>query len=268
MISVTNTNPTPATDGTELNPFIMDRSNQEQLYVSLPAIRPLSLRKSPSTTTDSSTIYSGSDKSHPTHRRSTTSVSETSVSSGSESPSVSDFEDRLSQGKGPVQQAPHPTSRATAQAEHITSDPPPWRYRSAHIGDILTARKSVDAGEFYFPRPSDDEVEQLFRKIKRSFGLGDHMLNMTVDQKWQMVHNAEYLRWSEELRREQQTKKPAGTGQSVSFVQGSPEWYMQRFMVRTITQKEVTSLEVSLRTNELRSTLPQHLLPSITKGFF
>jgi len=239
-IPATNTNPTLATDGTEFNSFIMDRSNQEQLYVSLPPIRPLSLRKSPSTTTDSSTIYSESDES----RRSTTSISETSVSSGSGSPSVSDFGGHRSQGKSPNRQATLPTARATTQPGHAPPDPP------SHA-----IRKRVRSGEFHFPRPNDDEVELLFRKIMRSLDLGDTVPKMTTEQKWKKVYNVEHLRWSEEPR--QQNK-----------VQGSPQWYIQRIMDGTITREQVSSLEVCLRTNRLRSISSQRSPPFDAEEFF
>jgi len=256
LISAPATNPTLTSD-TDLSPLITDRLTREQEQaMPLPGIKRHSFRKSPTTVTDSSTIYSESDESY-SHRRSPTSIGETSVSSGSGSPSFSDFGGHHSQGKGPNQQAARPATRATTQSEHMISDPPSQHRHSTQIDNTFHApRNGVHAGEFYFPRPNDDEVELLFREIKRSFGLGGHLPNMTVDQKWQMVGNAEHLRWSEERRHEQQTK-----------VQGSPEWYIQRFVERTITQKQVSSLGVSLRTNELSSIISQHPLPSVAEEF-
>ena len=271
VISAPITNPTLTTDGTELNLYTMHRSKQErdQLYGSHPATRPISPLNSPSTA-DSPTIYNESDKTY-SHHRSTTSVSETSVSSGRRSPSVSDFGGYHSQRRGSNQQTTRPTSRATTRSERmsmntrsIISDSPSQHHHSTHIGNALhAARHGMQAEEFYFPRPdNDEEIEALFREIKRSLDLGDNMPNMTIDQKWQMVYNAEHLRWSEDRRREQQTKKQVETGQSAAFVEGSPEWYIQRFMDRTVTPKQASSLEVSLRSNQLRSTLPQHSPPS------
>ena len=268
QISAPNTNPTLTSDPDEPKNKVFartrDRSDreQDQLYVSLPAIRPLSLRKSPSTATDSSTVYSDSDKSF-SHRRSTTSLSETSVSSGSGSTFVSDFGGRHSQGKNSNQQAALPTPGATTKFEHITSDPPPKHLHST----LHAARNAVHAGEFYFPRPSDDELELLFQEIKRSLDLGDYVPNMTLDQKWQMVYNAEHIRWADERKREQYTKKQAEIGQSVPDNRGSPEWYIQRFTERNITQKLVASLEVSLRTLDLRSILSRHPLPPVAEEF-
>ena len=270
VISAPITNPTLTTDGTELNLFTMHRSKQErdQLYNSHPATRQISPMNSPSTA-ESSTLYSESDKTY-SHHRSTTSVSETSVSSG-RSPSISDFGGYHQQRKGTNQQTTRPTSRTATRSDRmstntrsIVSDSPSQHHHSTHIGSALHAvRHGMLGEEFYFPRPNNDEdIEVLFQEIKRSLDLGDNMPNMTIDQKWQMVYNAEHLRWSEERRREQQTKKQAETGQSAPFVEGSPEWYMQRFMDRTITPKQASSLEVSLRSNQLRSTLPQFSTPS------
>jgi cytokinesis protein len=261
VISAPITNPTLTTDGTELNLYTMHRSRQEreQLYNTHPATRPISPTSSPSMA-DSSTVHSESDKTH-SHHRSTTSVSETSVSSGRMSPSVSDFGGYHSQRRGTSQQTTRPTSRATTRSDRMStnarsviSDTPSQHNHATHIGNALHAvRHGIHAEEFYFPRPdSDEEIEVLFQEIKRSLDLGDNLPNMTIDQKWAMVYNAEQLRWSEERK---QTKKQAETGFPAPFVEGSPEWYIQRFMDRTITMKQASSLEVSLRSNQLRSTL-------------
>ena len=261
VISAPNTNPALTIDGTELNLFTMHRSKQERdhLYNTHPATRPISPVNSPSTA-DSSTLYSESDKTY-FHQRSTTSVSETSVSSGRQSPSVSDFGGYHLQRKSSSQQTPRPTSRTTTRSDRmsantrsIVSDSSSQHHHSSHVGNALhVVRHGIFAEEFHFPRPdNDEEIEVLFQEIKRSLDLGDNMPNMNIDQKWQMVYNAEHLRWSEERRHEHQTKRQAETGQSVPFVEGSPEWYIQRFMDRTITQKQASSLEVSLRSNQLR----------------
>jgi len=273
VISAPITNPTLTTDGTELNLFTMHRSRQErdQLYNSHPSTRPISPINSPSTA-DSSTIYSEYDKTY-SHHRSTTSVSETSVSSGRRSPSVSDFGGYHSQRKGSNQQTTRPTSRTTTRSDRMSTNThstisDSQHHHSTHTGNALHAvRHGIHGEEFHFPRPNNDEdIEVLFQEIKRSLDLGDNMPNMTIDQKWQMVYNAEHLRWSEERRREQQTKKQVETGQSVPFVEGSPEWYMQRFMDRTITPKQASSLEVSLRSNQLRSITSRRSSPSPAEG--
>ena len=269
--------PILTTDGTELDFITMDRPKDErdQLHVSLPPIRPLSLRKSPSTV-DSSTIYSGSDESS-SYRRSTTSISETSVSSGMGSPSVSSFDNYYSQRKYANEETTRPTPRAKTRSERasmstgsIISDSPPLRRNSPHTGNTpYLNRPTTRDGVFYFPRPdNDEEIEAWYRETKRSLDIGDNItLNITVDQKWQLVYNAELQRWSEERKREKQTKKQTETVQSTPLAEGSPEWYIQKFMDQTITPGRVSSLEVSLRTHQLRSILSQHSPPSVAEKF-
>jgi cytokinesis protein len=88
--------------------------------------------------------------------------------------------------------------------------------------------------DFTFPRPdTDEEIEALFQVVKQTRVLG-HMPNLSIDQKWAMVYNDEHLRW--------QTEKGEGT----------PEWYIKKFLNETITAKQASSLQVSLRTKELR----------------
>ena len=274
VISAPITNPTLTVEGTELNLYTIHRSRQDrdQLYNTHPATRPISPTNSPSTA-ESSTLYSESDKTY-SHHRSTTSVSETSVSSEQRSPSVSDFGGYNSRRGGSNQQTARPTSRATTRSDRMSanarstvSDSSSQHHHSTHIGNALhTVRHGMHGEEFYFPRPNnDEEIEVLFQEIKRSLDLGDNMPNMTIDQKWQMVYNAEHLRWSEERRRDNQTRKQAETGQSAPFGEGSPEWYIQKFMDRTITPKQASSLEVSLRSNQLRSTLLQRSHPAVAE---
>ena len=260
LISAPITNPTLTSGGIELDLSTMHRL-ELGLYSPNPATRPISPQNYPPTA-DSSTIHTTFDKIYSRHRL-TTSVSETAVSAGRRRHFASEFGDRLPQREGSNQQVTRSISHTTTLSEHIISGLPSQPYNSARINDVLhTAQREVHAGGFYFPRPNDDEeIERLFQEIEGSCGLDDNTLNITVDQKWQMVHNAEYLRRSEERRRERQTKKQAVTGQSVPLVQGSPEWYIQRFMHQSITPRQASSLEVSLRTNQLRSTLSHHSLP-------
>jgi cytokinesis protein len=133
----------------------------------------------------------------------------------------------------------------------IVSDISSPHHHSTPIGNALHAvRHGILAEEFHFPRPNnDEEIEVLFQEIKRSLDLGDNMPNITIDQKWTMVYNAEHLRWSEERK---QSRKQAEVGFSAPYAEGSPEWYIQKFMDRTITPKQASSLEVSLRSNQLR----------------
>ena len=61
------------------------------------------------------------------------------------------------------------------------------------------------------------------------------------------------MRWGEERRREEQARRQNDTGQAAAFSEGTPEWYIKKFMDRTITPKQASSLQVSLRSKEMRS---------------
>ena len=127
----------------------------------------------------------------------------------------------------------------------VASGPLSQQHHSTHVDDApRVVRHEIPTEEFRFPRPNnDEEIEALFQKV-----LG----NMTIDQKWQMVYDAEHLRWSEERRRKRRAERRPEPRQSVPLAEGSPEWYIHRFRERTITPKQASSLEVSLRSNQLR----------------
>ena len=64
------------------------------------------------------------------------------------------------------------------------------------------------------------------------------------------------MRWGEERRREEQARRQNDTGQAAAFSEGTPEWYIKKFMDRTITPKQASSIQVSLRSKEMRSVSP------------
>ena len=91
----------------------------------------------------------------------------------------------------------------------------------------------------------------LFENIMRMRGLDD-IPHLSIEQKWHIVYNDEQMRWGEERKREEQARKQNDSGQPPAFVEGTPEWYIKRFMDRTITPKQASSLQVSLRSKEMR----------------
>ena len=104
--------------------------------------------------------------------------------------------------------------------------------------------------EFNFPRPeTDDDIEALFERVKSRLGIHDSQ-NITIDQKWQIVHQDEQARFREERKKQSDMKRQTATGQPVAqvFTKDSPEWYLKKFMDMSITPKHVQSLAVSLRT--------------------
>ena len=70
-----------------------------------------------------------------------------------------------------------------------------------------------------------------------------------------MVYSDEQLRWKEEKQREEQARRQAEAGQAAFLVESTPEWYLKKFMDRTITPKLAAGLQVSLRGKEVRYVL-------------
>lgn len=104
--------------------------------------------------------------------------------------------------------------------------------------------------DFEFPRPSNDEVEALFEHVRQTRDLGA-MPDLNIDRKWQIVYNDEHIRWKDEKKLEE-TRKYQDAGQTYdSVAKESPEWYIKKFLDKSITVKQVSSLHVSLRTSEL-----------------
>lgn len=67
-----------------------------------------------------------------------------------------------------------------------------------------------------------------------------------------MVYNDEHLRWKEERAREEQSRRQKETGQPAQIMSESPEWYIQKFLDKTITPKQASGLLVSLRSKQMR----------------
>lgn len=93
----------------------------------------------------------------------------------------------------------------------------------------------------------------MFENVKRTRDLD--LPNLNIDQKWTMVYNHEQIRQKEEERaRNEQTKRQAEAGQSAAaqIIPETPEWYIRKFIEKTVTPKQVGSLLVSLRSGQLR----------------
>jgi cytokinesis protein len=119
--------------------------------------------------------------------------------------------------------------------------------RQSYYGtaDLMTG----PGGEFSLPRPADpQEIEYMFERVRQERDMGD-AVNMSLEQKWGIVHAHERDRWLQQRRKDAQLRRSAamGNGQSV-IAKDTPEWYMKKFMDQTITAKHVGSLTVSLRT--------------------
>jgi cytokinesis protein len=90
----------------------------------------------------------------------------------------------------------------------------------------------------------------MFENVKHTRNL-DQLPNMTIDQKWSMVYNNEHIKWRDEKAREEQARKHPEAGQVAPIVQDSPEWYIKKFLDKTITAKQASGLSVSIRSKPL-----------------
>jgi len=141
-------------------------------------------------------------------------------------------------------------------------------YHHHHSISQLYHRFPLSNDAFSFPRPETDaEIEALFENVKRTRDFPDLPRDLTVEQKWHMVYNDEHIRWGKEKQKEQQSRRQKDSGQSTSVMPDSPEWYLKKFVDKTITAKQVQSLGVSLRSNEMRYFLLFQRLPRIPDSF-
>jgi hypothetical protein len=70
---------------------------------------------------------------------------------------------------------------------------------------------------------------------------------LSIDQKWSMVESDERLRWKDEKTREEQAKKIPEQSRSGMIEERSSEWYLMKFMDRSITIQDASGLLASLR---------------------
>jgi len=131
-----------------------------------------------------------------------------------------------------------------------------------------------------FPRPSDPQkIDELFEQLIPQMGTGTEaeaaIRALETDKKWLMIYNDAFSKWK--VAREKITHRPVearsapGIGTSTNSIaeypttprasertpvgrgkNERPEWYIGKFMEGTITQQQVASLSVCLRTYELQ----------------
>ena len=154
----------------------------------------------------------------------------------------------------PLSYASIATSRSgeSSRQSRVSPSLSPLESQHPHLSSISShLHRLAPADEFYFPRPDDEQIEAMFQNIMRSKGL-EGLPTLTLDQKWSMVWSDEQLRWKEERQREEQLRKHhTSPGQPPTFAEGSPEWYIKKFLDKTITQKQASGLLVSLRSKDI-----------------
>lgn len=242
-ISAPNTNPSLTLSGTEFNKFALQRSRAERERI----YEQNGFERRPASP-DAATLYD--DHTHSpskfppqTPQSSRTRLSQASTSSGTRSPL---FEYPTTTTTA----TPRPNSTATTRSEASRSSKYAPSLSSSEAGThhslFYHNRSNQNPDTFYFPRPStDDEIEALFENVKRTRDLTG-ILDLSIDQKWHMVYSDEHIRWSEDhSRRHNENAHPTAPSSD------TPDWYIKKFLDKTITPKQAQSLSVSLRSNEL-----------------
>ncbi|KAH7921499.1 hypothetical protein BV22DRAFT_1096436, partial [Leucogyrophana mollusca] len=242
-ISAPLTNPTLTSYGTDLNFNAIQRSKAERERLNAVGIgtpRP----DSSVSTADSSTLYNesvasvmGKRPKTPTSSRQKLRRSEASGSSG-RSPS-GDF------GSIPMPSSPSVASAVLRPASAAAES------HSSHLSyHLFKHGNQEENAKFHFPRPEKEEdIQALFEHLSHTRDFPP-MPDMSIDQKWALVYGAEQLRFQEEKGREEQVRKQGESGLAAPIGEGTPEWYIRKFLDRTITHKQASSVWVSLKSHE------------------
>jgi cytokinesis protein len=264
-ISAPITNPTLTTNGQSLNVYSIQRSKaaRERVYTATATPTPRSSSPHASIVTDdSSTLYSEStDSTSNPHVSSARKLRQSGSSSGRRSPSSHDSFHSLPPIPATATASPPPqpsasttlrpssssTTRSDNRSSRSTFQTEPHSSHSHHHFPHIHRHTTLD---FDFPRPSDEEIEARFQIVIRTRDLSN-LPPLTIDQKWSMVESDERLRFNEEKAREEQAKKVPEQSRPGMIEERSPEWYIVKFMDRTITPKDASGLLVSLRGHEL-----------------
>lgn len=148
---------------------------------------------------------------------------------------------------------------------------------------------SMTSNEFYFPRPQNDrDIEYLFEDLLERtdvpYATREQMANFPVAKKWVMVYNDKLQEWQQARKARQGHRNSSVVGSSTPMLGSSapasispileqgpveqlpvntgykvaqraktetPEWYLTKFMDRSIQPATISSLTVGLRTYEI-----------------
>lgn len=232
------------------------RSERERAYREGAGINPYGNRPgSPSMsvyTADSSTIYNGSDAA-------STKASARKVRQSGSNASMSDFvlgsptspgmrHRTLQPDTTPVRpSSTHSSNRLSMLAPSIISSDS----HSRHLSHLSHHFFPSATEEFHMERPENPEdINAMFEEIMRERDV-PIVPNLGIDQKWHIIQNSESLRFKEARQKEENARKQIEAGQTTAIVDGSPEWYIKKFMDRTITAKQAGALTISLRSKEI-----------------
>ena len=275
-ISAPTTNPTLTTNGTDLNLRTLQRSKAERERAYATASASSTRSGSPSAslmTDDSSTRRTESTDSISSFPPSSAvrKLRQSGSSSGRHSPSNHDslqalppipptpFSPPSSAAQATIRPMSSSSSRSDNRSSRYTVQSEPHTAHSHHHFPHLH-RHTGTMDNFYFPRPDNDaEIEALFENIVRTRDLGK-LPPLSIDQKWNMVESDERLRWRDEKTKAKKVPEQSRPG---GFEEGSPEWYLSKFLENSITPKGASGLLVSLRGHELWCVLSHSCLKHV-----
>lgn len=142
---------------------------------------------------------------------------------------------------------------------HIHHNHPP---PAAPVHSVPQSGASPDAD---LTRPKDDKVvDKLFYELMVKRGWQNlpeqakrQMLAYPASKKWTLVHQDRLTqRQGDQKRKEHMKHAYGGDGQSGLLHraedEGSPEWYVKKVLDNSITQKQLLSLSVNLRTQQIK----------------
>ncbi|KAI9831980.1 MAG: hypothetical protein M1826_002708 [Phylliscum demangeonii] len=164
--------------------------------------------------------------------------------------------------------APAPTSAPASTLSRMTmtsrqSQNPTAFF--AHHPSAFSSTASLHHEGFQLPRPSDDRlIEQLFLALMAKRGSQNipeqarrQMLAYPPSKKWTLIYQDSLTEWQGEQRRKTLARQTVigADGRLMAMgradEEGSPEWYVKKVMDDSISQKELSSLSVSLRTQPI-----------------
>ncbi|KAK5172536.1 uncharacterized protein LTR77_002656 [Saxophila tyrrhenica] len=151
-----------------------------------------------------------------------------------------------------------PLSQSTSRSRHDNS------HLSANNPSAFSSTTSFAPDAFNQRRPPDEVVEKEFLELMLKRGWKSlpeqarrQMEAYPISKKWTLVHQDRLAEWQGEQKR-RNTHRPPGPSNNETFSvygrmdeEGSPEWFVKRVLENTITQKQLQSLSVSLRTQPI-----------------
>lgn len=135
---------------------------------------------------------------------------------------------------------------------------------NAHNPSAFSSTASFAPDGFNVKRPKDEVVEREFLELMLKRGWKSlpeqarrQMEAYPISKKWTLVHQDRLAEWQGEQKR-RNTHRPQGPSNNEGFAvygrmdeEGSPEWFVKKVLENTITQKQLQSLSVSLRTQPI-----------------